>query len=78
MNEIDLLEYIKVELLGNEEHLDLSAKEDLLESGLLDSLSIMRLIGHIETVCKFNIPPQDMIIENFMTVQTICNYIDRR
>ena len=72
-----LIDYIKTELLPGEEDLELTAEDDLLNSGLIDSLGIMRLIGHIEKTYDFKVPPQDMVIENFMSVDAISAYIQR-
>ncbi len=57
----------------NEEQID--AQDDLLGEGILDSLGMMKLILFIETEFKTKVPPQDMTIENFMTVNDINNYL---
>ena len=72
-----LIEFLENEVLNGQE-VDLTPDDDLLGSGLVDSMGMMRLIGHIEEVLGITIPPQDMVIENFMTVQAIDNYIVRR
>ena len=74
MNEA-LLKYISEELLNNELEDELEATDDLLGDGILDSLGMMKLILFIETEYKTKVPPQDMVIENFMTVQHICDYL---
>ena len=50
-------------------------EEELLLSGTIDSLGVMRLVAHIEQECDVRIPPQDITIENFSTVQSIASYI---
>ncbi len=57
---------------------ELDVHDDLLGNGLLDSLGMMRLIQFIETEFNITIPPEDMTIENFMTVLYICNYIENQ
>ncbi len=57
---------------------ELDVHDDLLGNGLLDSLGMMRLIQFIETEFNITIPPEDMTIENFMTVFYICNYIENQ
>jgi len=39
---------------------------------------MMKLIGHIEEEYQFTVPPQDMTIENFMTVEAISNYLQEQ
>ncbi|MGB3149316.1 MAG: acyl carrier protein [Maribacter sp.] len=74
MNEI-LIEYIQQQLLNNEMEDELYADDDLLGDGILDSLGMMKLVLFIEKKFETKIPPQDMIIENFMTVQHISDYV---
>lgn len=74
MNDI-ILKYIQEQLLNNEIEADLEAEDDLLGDGILDSLGMMKLILFIETEFETKVPPQDMIIENFMTVNHITKYL---
>lgn len=53
-------------------------EEELLSSGLIDSITIMKLIAHLEETYDVKIPPQDMVIENFNTVSTITEYIAKQ
>ena len=76
MNEV-LIKYIQEEIIGGEQELALSAEDDLLNSGLIDSLGIMRLIAFVENKFEIKVPPQDMMIENFMSVEAISSYIER-
>ena len=52
--------------------------EDLLISGLLDSLNVMKLAGHLEQECNFSIPAGDIILENFSTLESINGYVQAR
>lgn len=76
MNET-LIKYIQEQLLNNELEEDLEATDDLLGDGIIDSLGMMKLILFIETEFNTKIPPQDMVIENFMTVDHISKYLSK-
>jgi acyl carrier protein len=76
MNDI-IVNYIQEHLLGGSET-GLSEEDDLLISGLLDSMSMMSLITFVEKQFQVKIPPQDMTIDNFQTVNAISNYLNRR
>jgi acyl carrier protein len=52
--------------------------EDLLLSGLIDSLGVMRLVRHLETSFGITVPPEDVIIEHFATVNDIAAYVQAR
>ncbi|SIN74136.1 acyl carrier protein [Algoriphagus halophilus] len=58
----------EIDVLVNQE-------EELLSSGLIDSITIMKLIAHLEERYKIKVPPQDMVIENFNSVLSITEYI---
>jgi len=73
-----LIKYISEQLLNNELEEELEAEDDLLGDGILDSLGMMKLILFIETEYKTKIPPQDMVIENFMTINHISQYLNTK
>ncbi len=77
MNE-SLIKYISEQLLNNELEDELEAQDDLLGDGILDSLGMMKLILFLETEYNTKVPPQDMVIENFMTVQHISDYLAKQ
>lgn len=70
-----LLKYIKEQLLNNEVEDDFDDSEDLLGSGILDSLGMVQLIAFVEKEFNVEVGPEDMVIENFMTVNHIVNYV---
>lgn len=73
-----LLAYIRDELVGDPGGPDLAAEADLLGSGLLDSLGMMSLVFFIEQELGVRVPPEDVTIENFVSVAAIESYLDRR
>lgn len=56
----------------------LADEEDLLLSGLLDSLSVMKLVTHIEEQAGIVIPPEDLLPEHFGTLNAINSYLQSR
>ncbi len=76
MNEI-LIKYIQEQLLNNELEENIDPDDDLLSGDLLDSLGMMKLIAFIETEFNTKVPPNDMVIENFMTVGHITEYLQK-
>jgi len=69
--------YIRDSILGSPQT-GIADVEDLLLSGLVDSVGIMRLIGWMETTFSIAIPPEDVTIENFGTIADMAGYIERR
>jgi acyl carrier protein len=50
----------------------------LLESGILDSLSLLRLVVFLEERFKITVGDADLLPENFASVHTICAYLRAR
>lgn len=74
-----LIRYISEELLGQPEGAadGIAPDEDLL-GGRVDSLGIMSLVFFIEQELGIRVPPEDVTIENFRTVETIDAYLSGR
>jgi methoxymalonate biosynthesis acyl carrier protein len=47
----------------------------LIDSGIVDSLGLFKLIAHIEDEFKVKIEPEDVQIENFATLNAIAGLI---
>lgn len=69
-----LKQFIAYELVGQRD-LVLNDDDDLLLSGLVDSLGVVRLIAYIEDDLRISVPAGDVTIENFGTVAAIANYL---
>lgn len=70
-------EFVNVELLGgNGASVDID--DNLLMTGHIDSLAMMRLVMFINTSTSVNVPPEDVTIENFMTIRAIATYLTSR
>ncbi len=69
-------EYISQELVSDQALLPLSDETPLLDSGILDSLSVLRLMIFVEE--RFGVTMSDdadLLHENFASVNTICAYL---
>ena len=69
--------FIQTELLGDPTHV-IEPDQDLLLSETLDSLSVVRLVAHLEGEVGLEIPPQDVTLENFASLNAIDAYLARR
>ena len=75
-NQAIIIKYIQDNLLSGKAGIELSPEDDLLGSGLLDSMGVMRLVGFVEETFNIKIPAEDIVIENFMDVKSITNYVE--
>ncbi|WP_394748816.1 acyl carrier protein [Spongiimicrobium salis] len=54
-------------------HIDV--KEELLGSGIVNSMGMMRIVLFIEKQFQVKVPPEDMTLDNFRNIQKITEYI---
>lgn len=72
--EKELVEFVECEILNE----TLTADDDLLATGLIDSMGIMRLIAHLEDRYQVTVPPEDVTIENFRALTSVASYVEGR
>ena len=68
-----LLSYVNNELLA-ERNLRAETDTPLFADGWIDSLSILKLIAYVELLIGREIPDQEIVMENFRTVDTITTH----
>jgi len=69
------------DFLRNELGRDASAigrDQSLLESGTLDSVSVMQLVAFLESTYGITVPDEDMTPDNFDTIAAITAFVERR
>jgi len=69
----ELVKFITEQLLNNSMTID--AERELLVSGILDSLAVMSLVAYIEKSIGKPIPPLDVTLDNFSSVNNILGYL---
>jgi acyl carrier protein len=78
MNEQDILkQYIEQDLLAGR-NIQIGYEDDLLLSGVVSSLGVMRLVAFAQERFGIQVPPEDIIIEHFETIQAIVRYLETR
>ena len=71
-------DYISRELVPDPALLPLSNDTLLLDSGILDSLSLLRLVVFLEEQFGITLGDADLLPENFASVNAICAYLRAR
>jgi len=69
-----LMDYIKNEIMRNR-NARLAEDEDLLASGILDSLAILQLVAYIDEQFGIEVPDQDVVYENFNSIRSLTDYL---
>lgn len=71
-------DFISSELVRDPALLPLGDETSLLESGILDSLSFLRLMVFLEERFGIMMGDADLLRDNFASVNTICAYLRAR
>ena len=71
-----IAEFIVEEIMDGECDMDLHTQENLLLTGVLDSLGVMRLVAWIGDHYAVTVPPEDIKIENFQNLDAMVAYIE--
>jgi methoxymalonate biosynthesis acyl carrier protein len=73
-----LIEFIKSDLARGKGVTQLTEKDDLVESEIMDSLGIMKLIMFLESNYSVKISDDDLTLENFSSVDSIYTLLQRK
>jgi len=71
-------DYISREFVRDPALLPLADDANLLDSGILDSLSLLRLVVFLEEQFGITMGDADLLPENFASVNAICAYLRAR
>jgi acyl carrier protein len=78
MDDAVISDYISRELVRDASVLPLENSTALLDSGILDSLSLLRLVVFIQDQFGIVIDDLDVVPEHFASVDAICAYLRAR
>ncbi len=71
-------DYISREIVQDPAVLPLSNDTSLLKGGILDSLSLLRLVVFLQDRFQLTVDETDLLPENFDSVDAICAYLRAR
>ena len=73
--EAHILEYLRREIIS-EDRGEVGLEDNLFVGGLIDSVGVVRLVGHIQQTYEITVPAPDLIPQNFRTVRVMAAYLD--
>lgn len=71
-----LSDYIMNDIMHNR-HAELDENQDLIGTGVLDSLRILQLVSFLEESFGIEIPDEDVVYDNFQSLGAIVNYLNQ-
>lgn len=78
INTIQLTQFISNTLLKDQGEVELAPDDNLLLSGLLSSLDVVRLVSYIEKESGIKIKPGEITLKNFKTINAIEQFVGRK
>jgi len=72
-----LTDFIKQQILHGRS-VPLDEEQDLLNAGIIDSLGILRLVAFLEEQFGVKVPDEDVVFENFQSINAMARYVDDR
>ncbi|MGC2193646.1 MAG: acyl carrier protein [Terriglobales bacterium] len=69
--------FIRTELIYDDEK-DFDENTNLIERGIVDSMSLVRLISFLEENYEIQVQDEDIVPENFSSLAKISNFIAER
>ena len=79
MSTIEKLEnFLLNEIVVDQNIESISPDDDLIMQGIIDSLGIMKLVAYLEDTCKIIISDDDLIPENFQTIERLEKLIEMK
>lgn len=76
MNTIDAIRnYVIEEFLPGTDPQEIPADMDLLNSGIIDSLGLLKMIAWIETTFEVSVGDEDLDPENFRSLESMHRFI---
>ncbi len=79
MNTTDIIRnYIFSELMQGTRDIPIGDDEQLIDSGIIDSMGIMTMLCFLEEEFCLQIAPEDLVPENFASISSIAALVERR
>lgn len=69
-----LMDYVKEDLLKGRK-INITPQDDLLSAGILDSLGILQMVAFIEERFNYQVPDEDVVFENFVSIEALTDYL---
>jgi len=69
--------FIANRIAKRKEQREFRDEDDIISSGIIDSLGIMHLVGFLETTFGIRIRDDDLLPENFTSVVAIASFVAR-
>jgi acyl carrier protein len=74
----EVYEFIVSELVTGQGIGSITADEDLIRRGVVDSLGVQQLVDFCQSRYGIRVSDADLVPENFQTLRQLADYVDRK
>jgi acyl carrier protein len=74
----ELHAFIVTELVSGQGQDAITADDDLIKRGIVDSLGVQQLIDFCESRYHIRVAKEDLVPQNFQTLRQLAEYVDRK
>lgn len=74
----ELYEFIVSELVSGQGAGSITADEDLIKRGIVDSLGVQQIVEFCESRYGIRVSDADLVPANFQTLRQLANYVERK
>jgi acyl carrier protein len=74
----ELYEFVASELASGQDLGSITADDDLIKRGIVDSLGVQQLVDLCETRYGVRVADADLVPENFQTLRQLAEYVERK
>jgi acyl carrier protein len=74
----ELYEFIVTELVSGQGAGTITADEDLIKRGIVDSLGVQQLVDFCQSRYGIRVSDADLVPANFQTLGQLANYVERK
>ena len=72
-----LKRFIEEEIVDEDDRVEISHDDPLIERGIIDSMAVMQIVTFIEEETGLRIPDSEVLLENFESVSTVDAMVQR-
>lgn len=78
MHEEQIKQFILSDLIKDGSATELDNDENLIDSGVVDSLGIMKLVAFLEKSFKVAVSDDEILLDNFETIDAIAGFLSSK
>ena len=72
-----LTKFIEEEIVDEDDRVEISHDDPLIERGIIDSMAVMQIVTFIEEETGLRIPDSEVLLENFESVSAVDAMVQR-